>query len=240
MAKLVPGHMKVGTKSEGPPVLPVPRTKEEAKRFYDRISRAYDYFAGVFEQKHAERALECLSINEGEAVLEIGFGSGHCLKRIAQSVGEMGKTCGIDISAGMLGVTKRRLANAQLADRVELCCGDAAKLPYGNSAFDAVFASFTLELFDTHEVCEVLEEAKRVLRPTGRLGIVSMSRASAKSAPVRLYEWAHLRWPRYVDCRPIYLEQSLINAGYRIRSQEMARMVGLPIEIIVATKATSN
>jgi demethylmenaquinone methyltransferase/2-methoxy-6-polyprenyl-1,4-benzoquinol methylase len=233
-------HMKAETKSEGRWALPVPRTKEEAKRFYDRISRAYDYFTGAFERKHAERAMECLSISKGEAVLEIGFGSGHCLKRIAQSVGETGKTCGIDISAGMLEVTKRRLGKAQLIDRVGLCCGDAAKLPYGNNAFDAVFMTFTLELFDTPEISRVLEDVERVLRPTGRLGIASMSRETGKSAPLRLYEWAHMKWPRYVDCRPIYLEQSLINAGYRIRSKEMARMVGLPIEIIVATKAANN
>jgi len=232
--------MKVKSKSEGPQVLPVARTKEEAKRFYDKISRAYDYFTGTFERKHAERALECLSVKQGEAVLEIGFGSGHCLKRIVQSVSERGKTCGIDISAGMLEVTRRRLGEAQLIEGVELCCGDAAKLPYGNNAFDAVFVSFTLELFDTPEISEVLEEVKRVLRPTGRLGIASMSRESGKSAPLRLYEWAHMKWPRYVDCRPIYLEESLINAGYTIRSKRMTRMVGLPIEIIVATKASGN
>ena len=232
--------MKAENKSEAPQVLPVPRTKEEAKRFYDKISRAYDYLTGAFERKHAERALECLSINEGEVVLEIGFGSGHCLKWIVQSVGEAGKACGIDISAGMLEVTKRRLGKAQLIDRVGLCRGDAAKLPYSDNAFDAVFVSFTLELFDTPDISKVLEEVKRVLRRTGRLGIASMSRESGKSAPLRLYEWAHKKWPRYIDCRPIYLEESLINAGYRIRSKEMTRMVGLPIEIIVATKATSD
>lgn len=232
--------MKAQNKSEALQVLPVPRTKEEAKRFYDKISRAYDYFTGAFERKHTERTLECLSINEGEAVLEIGFGSGHCLKRIVQSVGETGKACGIDISAGMLEVTKRRLGKAQLIDRVSLCRGDAAKLPYRENAFDAIFVSFTLELFDTPEISKVLEEIRRVLRPTGRLGIASMSRESGKSAPLRLYEWAHKKWPRYVDCRPIYLEESLINAGYRIRSKEMTRMVGLPIEIIVATKAASD
>lgn len=232
--------MKAENKSEAPQVLPVPRTKEEAKRFYDKISRAYDYLTGAFERKHAERALECLSINEGEVVLEIGFGSGHCLKWIVQSVGEAGKACGIDISAGMLEVTKRRLGKAQLIDRVGLCRGDAAKLPYSDNAFDAVFVSFTLELFDTPDISKVLEEVKRVLRRTGRLGIASMSRETGNSASLRLYEWAHKKWPRYVDCRPIYLKESLTNAGYRIRSREMTRMVGLPIEIIVATKATSD
>ena len=234
------GHTKTENKSETSQVLPVSRTKEEAKRFYDRISGVYDCFTRAFERKHAERTLECLSIEKGEMVLEIGFGSGHCLKRIAQSVGETGKVCGIDISAGMLEVTKRRLRKAQLIDRVGLCRGDAARLPYGDNAFDAIFVSFTLELFDTPEISKVLEEIKRILRPTGRLGIASMSRESGKSAPLRLYEWAHRKWPRYVDCRPIYLEESLMDAGYRIRRREMTRMVGLPIEIIVATKATSD
>jgi len=232
--------MKAENESEAPQVLPVSRTKEEAQHFYDRISKAYDCFTRAFERKHAERTLECLSINEGEVVLEIGFGSGHCLKRIVQSVGETGEACGIDISAGMLEVTKRRLRKSQLIDRVGLCHGDAAKLPYSDNAFDAVFMSFTLELFDTPEISKVLEEIKRILRPTGRLGIASMSRETGKSAPLRLYEWAHRKWPRYVDCRPIYLEESLIDAGYRIRSKEMTRMAGLPIVIIVAAKATSD
>lgn len=232
--------MKAGSKSEEPRVLPVPRTKEEARRFYDRISRAYDYLTRAFERKHTERTLECLSINEGEAVLEIGFGSGYCLERIVQSIGETGKAYGIDISAGMLEVAKRRLGRAQVIDRVSLCRGDAAKLPYSDDAFDAIFVSFALELFDTPEISKVLEEIKRVMRPTGRLGIASMSREGGKSALLGLYEWAHKKWPRYVDCRPIYLEESLMYAGYRIRSKEVARMVALPIEIIVATRGTSD
>jgi len=84
-------------------------TKEEAKRSYDRISRYYDYLTGAFERKYAEMALECLSVSEGETVLEIGFGTGHCLKRIAQSVSLKGKAYGIDISTEMMKITKERL-----------------------------------------------------------------------------------------------------------------------------------
>ena len=59
-------------------ILPVPRTRGEARQFYDRVSRFYDCLAGTFERKYAEMALERLSVEEGEIVLEIGFGSGHC------------------------------------------------------------------------------------------------------------------------------------------------------------------
>lgn len=231
-------------KQEGKPqashVLPVSRTKGEAKRFYDRISRFYDYLPGVFERKYAEMALERLSVNDGETVLEIGFGSGRCLRRIAQSVGQNGKAYGIDISSGMLEVTKRRLEKTRLMDRVELYCGDATSLPYDNNTFDAVFMSFTLELFDTPEIPRVLDGVKRVLRTRGRLGVASMSRENGESTLLRLYEWTHEKWPKYVDCRPIYVEQSLRDAGYQIKSKEKARLFGLPGEIVIAVNVDSG
>jgi len=221
-------------------ILPVLRTRGEARQFYDRISRFYDYLAGTFERKYTGMALERLSVEDGETVLEIGFGSGRCLGRIAQSVGQNGKACGIDISGGMLEMTKRRLKKDQLIDRVELCCGDATSLPYGNNTFDAVFMSFTLELFDTPEIPEVLREVKRVLGPGGRFGVVSMSRENGESRLVKIYEWLHTKWPKYIDCRPIYVEQSLRDAGYRIKNKEEVRLFGLPGEIIIAGDENSG
>jgi demethylmenaquinone methyltransferase/2-methoxy-6-polyprenyl-1,4-benzoquinol methylase len=226
--------------SHAPGVLPVPRTREEARRTYDRISRYYDYLAGPFERKYAEMALERLSIGKGETVLEIGFGTGHCLERIAESVGPKGKPCGIDISTGMMEISRKRLEKAGLGDRVELFCGDAASLPFDDTAFDAVFMSFTLELFDTPEIPKVLEQVKRVLKPEGRLAVASISRENGQSIFLRLYEWAHSKWPKYIDCRPIYVERSLIDAGYQIRSKEKVKISRLPAEVIVAVKAISG
>lgn len=229
--------MTEGSKLRAPAILSVPRTKQEAKRFYDRVSRFYDYLAWAFEGKYAEMALERLAIKDGETVLEIGFGSGHCLRRIAESVGETGKAYGIDISSGMLEVTRRRLERAKLTDKTELYCGDAANLPYDDNTFHAVFMSFTLELFDTPEIPELLEEVKRVLKPGGRLSVASMSREGEPSVLLRLYEWAHKKWPKYVDCRPIYVEQSLKDIGYETKSKEKVKLFGLPGEIVVAVNA---
>jgi ubiquinone/menaquinone biosynthesis C-methylase UbiE len=217
-------------------VLPVSRSKEEAKRFYDRISTYYDCLTGAFEWKYAEMAVDSLSVKEGETILEIGFGPGRCLRRLAESVGKTGKVYGVDISSGMLDVARRRLDKARLMDRVELYLGDAASLPYGDNTFDAVFMSFTLELFDTPEIPRLLEEVKRVLKPKGRIGVASMSKEDGESLLLRLYEWAHRKWPKYVDCRPIYLEQSLRDARYEIRKKEKVKFFGLPGEIVVAVK----
>lgn len=118
--------------------------------------------------------------------------------------------------------------------KAELCCGDGQVLPFRAEVFDAVFMSFTLELFDTPDIPRVLAEVRRVLTPGGRLGAVSMSKEGEAGTLLRLYEWVHMRWPAYVDCRPIYLERALKDAGFGIHSKERASMLGLPGEIIVA------
>ena len=229
--------MKEELSSEAREILPVSRTKAEARHSYDRISGIYEYLTRAFERKFAELALDRLSVGAGETVLEIGFGSGYCLQRIARSAGEGGRTCGIDISSGMIGVTRRKLDNARLLGRVSLMQGDAENLPYTDNAFDAVFMSYTLELFDTPEIPRVLEEVKRILRPGGRLAAASLSKEGGGSIMLRLYEWAHTRWPKHADCRPIYVEQSLSEAGFRIETKDIFKKYGLPNEIVVALKS---
>ncbi|MCK5673783.1 MAG: methyltransferase domain-containing protein [Spirochaetales bacterium] len=209
------------------------RSKNDAEKTYTKMSRTYDLFAGTFEAKYTAIALKHLNIKAGEHVLEIGYGTGQSLKQMAKLLGETGKIYGIDISSGMLKVAEKRLKKPNLLNRVELKCGDAVSLPYKVDKFDAVFMSFTLELFDTPEIPIVLNEIKRVLKPQGRLGLVSMSKEDAVLVMVKLYEWAHRKFPKYADCRPIYVGQSVEDTGFKIQYKEIKKLFGLPVEIII-------
>lgn len=220
--------------------LRVTRTKVQAKESYDRMSPFYDFFAGVFEQRYRNMALKRLNIASGETVFEIGFGTGHCLKQMAELVGEEGRVYGIDISSGMLVASSRRLKKAGLWNRVELICEDAMKMPYTDNKFDAVFTSFALELFDSPEIPQLLAEIRRVLKPNGRLGVVSMSKEDGASPLMKMYEWLHQKLPQYVDCRPIYVEQSIKDAGFGIQYKERVSLLGLPGEIVIGTKLSSS
>ncbi len=214
----------------------VTRSKAEAKASYNRMSRWYDLLAGRSERKHREAGLERLDVREGETILEIGFGTGHALLALARAVGDAGRVCGIDISEGMRGIALARLEDASLSGRVTLECGDATRLPYADDSFDAVCMSFTLELFDTPEIPVVLGECRRVLRSGGRLGVVAMAKGDPPGVMEWLYEWAHRKWPRYVDCRPIYPARALEEAGFRIQATTPLSMWGLSGEIVLGEK----
>jgi len=214
----------------------VTRTKEEAKASYDVLSRWYDALVGWGETRFREVGLEKLRAREGEQVLEIGFGTGHCTLAIAQAVGNSGKVYGLDISEGMRNVTQSKVEHAKLAERVELKLGDAAKLPFEADSFDAVFTSFTLELFDTPEIPVVLQQCQKVLKNGGRICVVAMSKGGKSNSLVRLYEWAHGKFPNYVDCRPIYVRKGLEEAKFQILDTTRMSYWGIPVEIVVAQK----
>ncbi|MBM3145253.1 MAG: methyltransferase domain-containing protein [Chloroflexi bacterium] len=214
----------------------VTRSKEEAKASYDSLSRWYDVLTGWGERKFRKIGLQKLAAREGEKILEIGFGTGYCILALARAVGNSGKICGLDISEGMRNIAQSRIERADLAKRVELKMGDAARLPFEADSFDAVFMSFTLELFDTPEIPIVLQQCQKVLKSGGRIGVVAMSKEGKSNSLVRLYEWSHARFPHYVDCRPIYVRQALDDAGFHILDTTKLSYWGIPVEVVVARK----
>lgn len=215
----------------------VNRSKQEARASYNRLSRWYDVIAGSTEKKYRDWGLEKLSAQPGERILEIGFGTGHCLVSLAKAVGPSGRVIGVDISDGMLDMARKRLDAEGLSDRVALHLGDAANLGFIEAgSLDGAFMSFTLELFDNPEIPRVLLECHRILKPGGRLAVVSMTKTNPPGMAVRIYEWFHESMPNYADCRPIFARQSIEQNGFVIQDVERSSMWGLPVEIALGRK----
>ncbi|QFU84174.1 methyltransferase domain-containing protein [Natronorubrum aibiense] len=212
------------------PISRVPRSNGAAREWYDRISAQYDTVADPFEAPARTTGLELLAAEPGECVLDVGCGTGIAVVELAGAVGPNGTAVGVDLADGMARVSRAALDDAGL-DRGVVVVGDGAALPFTADAFDALFASFVLELFDTPEIPGVLAEWRRVLAPGGRLCVVSLSRRGDGPA-TWLYERVHERLPTIVDCRPIYVRETLREAGFRIDETRTETVWWFPVEIV--------
>jgi ubiquinone/menaquinone biosynthesis C-methylase UbiE len=208
-------------------------SRKETRAFYDRISGFYDALSAHSEAPVRRAAVEMLAAAEGEWILEIGSGTGRSLAAFGRAVGSEGRVVAIDLSERML-TRARALADASASTRsLRFICGDGLRLPIRSGCIDAVFMTFTLELFDTPEIPGVLAECKRVLKPGGRIVAAAMSKEGPSGLMLNVYEWSHRHFPLFVDCRPIFLSRALESAGFHVDKRSLMEM-WVPVEIVLA------
>jgi len=110
-------------------------------------------------------------ISQGEAVLDIGCGSGLDAFVAAKITGPQGRVIGLDVSPEMINKAKENLAFLGLSN-VSFEVGEAEALAYEDRTFDVVISNGAFNLTLSKE--EALKEAFRVLRPGGRFMIADM------------------------------------------------------------------
>lgn len=215
---------------------PVKADAEDVMRIYGESSEFYRYIEEFFEKNVREKGIELLNPHPGEKILEIGFGTGCSLKQIVKSIGEKGRVYGIDLTREMICKTKNRIEKENFAKKPKLVQADSRKIPFKPDQFDAVYMAFTLELFKTSDIRTVLKEIRRILKKDGRLGIVSLTRDGYENSKfVRIYEWFHKKFPKHIDCRPIYVKETLQKADFSIQETKEIKMHGIcPVQIIIA------
>lgn len=210
----------------------VHRPVSAAGSFYDKLAPWYDLLASS-EKKYIQQGLELLDPQSGELILEIGFGTGYAQVQIAESV-ESGFSIGLDLSLKMAAIAQNKLQRIKSGTRAGLVCSDSLPIPLAAESMDAIFSSFTLELFDTPLIPDLLSECRRVLKPQGRLVAVSLSKDKPLAWMGRLYESLHNRYPRLLDCRPIPLKNLLEDNKFMVSKAENQKMWGLPVIIVQA------
>ena len=165
-------------------------------------------------------------------MLEIGCGTGVSLAAIDRQVGASGRAVGLDLSMPMCRRAMLRGERESGVGATAVVRADAVALPFPSGRFDAVFLSFTLELFA--DMSPVLAEIRRVVGPGGRVSVVAVSSARPNNVMSRAYQWGHRRFPRVLDCRPIPLLATLDAAGMAVYRSESLSLWGLPVAVVAA------
>ena len=109
-------------------------------------------------------------------------GPGNFSREFAKAVGDDGLVVGIDASRTMLERGAADLVAAGLAN-LALIRGDATALPFGDASFDAVCCFAALHLFA--DPFGSLDEMRRVLRPGGRIALMTSVRRKLTLPPLK-------------------------------------------------------
>jgi demethylmenaquinone methyltransferase/2-methoxy-6-polyprenyl-1,4-benzoquinol methylase len=145
---------------------------------FDGIADRYDLLNGLLSfgldrrwRVAAARAVEP-GVWCGGRVLDLGCGTGELALTVARRA-TWATVTGVDLSPGMLGLARRRIADSRHARVITLVRGSAFALPFADAAFRAAVSGFVLRNIDG--LAEAFTELARVVRPGGRIALVDVT-----------------------------------------------------------------
>ncbi|MEZ6196397.1 MAG: class I SAM-dependent methyltransferase [Planctomycetota bacterium] len=154
----------------------------------------------------------------GARFLDLGCGSGiYCLHLRERGFVPLGA----DFSPGMLGRARAALDAVEGPGAVPLVCADVLRLPFADGVFDGVVNVGVLQHIE--DGATALREMVRVLRPGGRLYVVTLNKISlhgiASHLVARLRAWSRGRWrirQHAIRRRPATFARIAEGAGARV------------------------
>lgn len=131
-------------------------------------------------------ALEVLALKRGDNVLEIGFGRGTLLSRIADATPQ-GLVVGIDFSPDMVNAARKK--NKRYIDNglIRINQTDLQDIDYPGGSFDKVFTGNTIYFWPEPE--EDIKKIKQVMKQGGTLVIGFRTKEQMENIPITQYEF---------------------------------------------------
>lgn len=161
-----------------------------------RGRRAWNVMSAFHGSSIAERfgarlydlAVRHLDLHPGQAVLDIGCGTGASIVKVREAVGPDGRVVGVDYSPRMLAKAHRKVRDHGWTN-VELRQADASREAHGDAEFDAALALTSISAMP--DVATAVRLAHDALRPGGRLFVFDMRLALQGSARRRAMTRLH-------------------------------------------------
>jgi SAM-dependent methyltransferase len=143
-------------------------TVNELKRTHRATWAAGDYaaVAELIDEAPPRDLLTHVDVTPGLEVLDVATGTGNIAIRAAA---RGARVVGLDLTPELFEPARRRASEHGV--EVEWVEGDTEELPFADESFDLVTSAFGVQFAPRHEI--VAGELVRVLRPSGRIGLVN-------------------------------------------------------------------
>ncbi len=191
-------------------------TDEIFQTTYDRVAARYDDLWSPNVKTPNDRLTRDLGLRRGERLVDLACGSGAATLPMMRLVAP-GETVAVDPSQGMLNLARE----AADAEGLELTAVQAKAEDFiagaPTASFDVVSMRFALAYLDWHAV---LPAMGRLVRPGGRVGVLSSLATSAPQAQTiyrRLAESMEMEVPDPPTPRTlVQVEDLLVRGGLKI------------------------
>ncbi len=142
---------------------------------YDLMEWFHDTFSfrGKFRELR-QRTANLARIQPGDAVLDVGCGTGTLALEVARRVGHTGRVAGVDPGAEQIARARRSAARRHVP--IEFQIGVIEQLPFPDQTFDVVLSTLMMHHLPKSLKRQGLAEIARVLKPGGRLVITDFTR----------------------------------------------------------------
>jgi cyclopropane fatty-acyl-phospholipid synthase-like methyltransferase len=153
--------------------------------------------------------LELANFQPGEIVVDLGTGRGE-LPVLAVTRGAP-RAIGVEYSSAAIALARQTVEAHGVGDRVDVVQADARRIPVPDASADLVTLLDVVEHLIASELDTVLLEARRILRPGGRIFIHTFPTRTNYSVTYPLLRLLLLRrhWPR--DPRNDYERRMHVN-----------------------------
>lgn len=140
---------------------------DSVRAAYRRWAKIYDVVFGGVSGPGRRRAVEAVNALPGRQVLEVGVGTGLALTHYARTK----RITGIDLSAEMLELARKKVRDLQLSHVEALHEMDAEQTGFEDGRFDIAVAMFVASVVPNPRL--LYAEMRRVVRPGGYLLFVN-------------------------------------------------------------------
>lgn len=211
----------------------------EAAAVYDRIGRAQDTQA-FYEDAAVDALIAHGEFGAAESIFEVGCGTGRVAERLLRDHCPA-EACyrGVDVSTTMVDLARDRLAaypDRATVTRTDGACADESPA----ASYDRVLATYVFDLLSPEAIQACLAEARRMLRPEGRLCAAGLTWGTRPVGRAVSTAWAvlHRVRPHWAGgCRPLCLRRLLDPQQWTVQHHETVQAWGVPSEVLVATPA---